>query len=53
MTLRFCSDIEIRDNPPEIRTYRKLKAEAAIDNAINNLKPRDIIVRNWKVHVGL
>ena len=42
MTLRFSSDIEIRDNPPEIRTYRKLKAEAAIDNAINSLKPRDI-----------
>ena len=43
MILQFSSGIEICDNLPELQTYRKWKAEAAIDNAINSLEHRDII----------
>ena len=43
MMLRDSRDQQIRDNPPEVRSARKWKAEEATDECISILKHRDIV----------
>ena len=43
MMSRLSNGMEIRDNPPEIWTYRKWKSETSVYNGINSLEYRDII----------
>ena len=43
MMLRESRDQEIRDDPPDVRTVRKWKAEEATAEIISTLKHRDIV----------
>ena len=43
LMLRESRDHEIRDDPPEVRTARKWKAEEATDEILSALKQRDIV----------
>ena len=43
MMLRYSNDPSIRDEPPEVRTGKKWKAEEAVDCAIRNLEHADIV----------
>ena len=43
MMLRDSSDPEIRNNPPDVLTARKWRAERETDNIIADLKHRDIV----------
>ena len=43
LMLRYSKDNEIRDDPPEVRTYRKWNAEKEVDHAISSLKHQDVV----------
>ena len=43
LMLRYSKDNEIRENPPEVRTYRKWIAEQEVDRAISSLKHQDVV----------
>ena len=43
MILQYSNDEKISENPPEVRTYRKWKAENEVYNAISNLKFQDLL----------
>ena len=53
MMLRESRDQEIRDDPPEVKTFSKWKAEAATDEAIEILKHKDIIGHTQTDRLGL
>ena len=53
MTLRFSKDEVIRDDPPEVRTGRKWKAEEAVDLAIANLQHSDVVGAVQESRLGL
>ena len=53
MMLRESKDSEVRDNPPDVRTGRKWKAEAATDEIVSILEHRDIIGSTQADRMGL
>lgn len=53
MTLRYSKDPTIRDDPPEVRTGRKWRAEEATNAAITNLEHADIVGAVQETREGL
>ena len=53
MMLRFSNDPEIKENPPEVRTGRKWRAEEATDNAICILDHADIVGASQDTRQGV
>ena len=47
MMLRYSKDEKIRENPPEVRTYYKWRAEEEVDDAISRLEHQDLARYNW------
>ena len=43
MTLRYSKDDKIRDDPPEVRSGKKWRAETAVNDLIGQLEHKDII----------
>ena len=53
MMLRESKDKEIRDNPPDVKSARKWKAEEATDEILSILEQRDIVGSVQTDRVGL
>ena len=51
--LRGSKDQEISDNPPDVRTARKWKAEVATDEIISSLEHADIVGSTQTARLGL
>ena len=53
MMLRGSKDQEVSDNPPDVRTARKWKAEVATDEIISSLEHADIVGSTQTSRLGL